>query len=205
MALTNTPSLAGYSASQLLRIWVHVPSCVTHASPCTVPILRRPRRLGVRVRVCKAAASNADPRQPQDWFLKCLQGGRARPLAVCGVATLATARHNAPLLQLVCAEEEGFHSGAVGAHGLPQQARTVAPQQLGPPRRFDGMRVERVHPLRDGVDVLLREKQTSGAVSMHCQLVGCVLVATFRAGLPLSRRKHRYVLSRNPVLDVLAR
>ena len=35
-------------------------------------------------RVWKAA----DPRRPQDWILKCQQGGRARPLAACGVATL---------------------------------------------------------------------------------------------------------------------
>ena len=26
-----------------------------------------------------------EPRQQQDWILKCLQGGRARPLAACGV------------------------------------------------------------------------------------------------------------------------
>jgi hypothetical protein len=35
-----------------------------------------------------AATSKADPRQKQDWVLECLQGGRARPLAACGVATL---------------------------------------------------------------------------------------------------------------------
>ena len=27
----------------------------------------------------------AEPRRQQDWILKCLQGGRARPLAACGV------------------------------------------------------------------------------------------------------------------------
>jgi hypothetical protein len=36
-------------------------------------------------------ASKADPRRQQDWILKCLQGGRARPLEACGVATLSTA------------------------------------------------------------------------------------------------------------------
>ena len=29
--------------------------------------------------------SKADPRRQQDWFLKCLQGGRAHPLAACAV------------------------------------------------------------------------------------------------------------------------
>jgi hypothetical protein len=29
--------------------------------------------------------SKAEPRRQQDWILKCLQGGRARPLAACGV------------------------------------------------------------------------------------------------------------------------
>ena len=33
----------------------------------------------------EAASSLADPRQKHDWFSKCLQGGRAHPLAVCGV------------------------------------------------------------------------------------------------------------------------
>jgi hypothetical protein len=32
--------------------------------------------------VWRAATSKADPRQKQDWFLKCLQGGRALPLAI---------------------------------------------------------------------------------------------------------------------------
>jgi hypothetical protein len=41
-------------------------------------------------RVWKAAASKADPRQQHDWILKCLQGGRAHPLAACGVATLCS-------------------------------------------------------------------------------------------------------------------
>ena len=39
-------------------------------------------------RVRKAATSRAEPRQKQDWILKCPQGGRAHPLAACGVATL---------------------------------------------------------------------------------------------------------------------
>ena len=39
-------------------------------------------------RVWKAATSKAEPRQQQDWILKCVQGGRAHPLAACGVATL---------------------------------------------------------------------------------------------------------------------
>ena len=40
-------------------------------------------------RVWKAATnSKADARQQQDWILKGLQGGRARPLAACRVATL---------------------------------------------------------------------------------------------------------------------
>jgi hypothetical protein len=34
-----------------------------------------------------SATSIAEPRQ-QDWLLKCVQGGRAHPLAACGVATL---------------------------------------------------------------------------------------------------------------------
>jgi hypothetical protein len=32
--------------------------------------------------------SKADPRQQQDWILKCQQGRRAHPLAACGVAVL---------------------------------------------------------------------------------------------------------------------
>ena len=36
-------------------------------------------------RVWKAASSKADPRQQQDRFLNCLQGGRVHPLAACGV------------------------------------------------------------------------------------------------------------------------
>jgi hypothetical protein len=36
---------------------------------------------GQGVWVWKAAASKAGPRQQQDWFLMCLQGGRAHPLA----------------------------------------------------------------------------------------------------------------------------
>jgi hypothetical protein len=40
-------------------------------------------------KVWKAASLKADPRQQQDWFLKSLQGGRAHPLAACGVATLS--------------------------------------------------------------------------------------------------------------------
>ena len=39
-------------------------------------------------RVWKAATSKAEPRQQQDWILKRVQGGRAHPLAACGVATL---------------------------------------------------------------------------------------------------------------------
>jgi hypothetical protein len=39
-------------------------------------------------RVWKAATSKAEPRKTQDWVLKCLQGGRAHPLAACGMATL---------------------------------------------------------------------------------------------------------------------
>jgi hypothetical protein len=35
----------------------------------------------------KAASSKADPRQKQDWFLKCLRGGGAHPLAAW-VATI---------------------------------------------------------------------------------------------------------------------
>jgi hypothetical protein len=34
----------------------------------------------------KATTSKGGPRQKQIWILKCLQGGRARPLAACGVA-----------------------------------------------------------------------------------------------------------------------
>jgi hypothetical protein len=34
------------------------------------------------------AVTKADPRRTQDWFLKCLQGGRVHPLAVFGLATL---------------------------------------------------------------------------------------------------------------------
>jgi hypothetical protein len=40
------------------------------------------------VRFGHAATPKAEPRQQQDWVLKCLQGGRAHPLAACGVATL---------------------------------------------------------------------------------------------------------------------
>jgi hypothetical protein len=36
----------------------------------------------------KPPARKQGPRQTQNWFLKCLQGGRAHPLAACGVATL---------------------------------------------------------------------------------------------------------------------
>jgi hypothetical protein len=42
-------------------------------------------RLPAAKRVWKAT-SKADPRQKQDWILKCLQGGRAHPLAARGVA-----------------------------------------------------------------------------------------------------------------------
>jgi hypothetical protein len=34
-----------------------------------------------------STTSKASPRQQQDWFLKCLQGGIAHPLAVCGLET----------------------------------------------------------------------------------------------------------------------
>ena len=44
-------------------------------------------RRDLRVR-CNAATSKADPRQKQDWFLRCLKGGEAHPLAACGLATL---------------------------------------------------------------------------------------------------------------------
>jgi hypothetical protein len=36
----------------------------------------------------KAVTSKADPRQRQDWILKCLQDERSHPLAVCGVLPL---------------------------------------------------------------------------------------------------------------------
>jgi hypothetical protein len=39
----------------------------------------------VEFRVWKAATLKADPRLQQDWLLRCLQGGRARPLAACGI------------------------------------------------------------------------------------------------------------------------
>ena len=42
----------------------------------------------------KAATSKADPRQQQDWILKCLQGGRVHPLAACGVAALCSSPLN---------------------------------------------------------------------------------------------------------------
>ena len=34
--------------------------------------------------------TQSQPRQQQDWILKCLQGGRAYPLAACAVATLCS-------------------------------------------------------------------------------------------------------------------
>jgi hypothetical protein len=39
-------------------------------------------------RVWKAATSKAGPKQQHDWCLKCVQGGRAHPLAGCGEAAL---------------------------------------------------------------------------------------------------------------------
>jgi hypothetical protein len=45
-------------------------------------------------KVWKAATSKADPRKQQDWILECLQGGRTRPLAACGVATLCCSSRN---------------------------------------------------------------------------------------------------------------
>jgi hypothetical protein len=50
----------------------------------------------------KAATSQANPRQKQDWFLKSLQGIRAHPLAACGVATLCC-RKVERQLELGCA------------------------------------------------------------------------------------------------------
>jgi hypothetical protein len=38
--------------------------------------------------VSKPPPRKADPRQQQDWILKCLQGGCANPLAICRVPTL---------------------------------------------------------------------------------------------------------------------
>jgi hypothetical protein len=53
------------------------------------------RVLGKSARVWKAASSKADPTQKQDWILKCLQGGRAHPLAAWEVATLCFSPHGA--------------------------------------------------------------------------------------------------------------
>jgi hypothetical protein len=41
-----------------------------------------------RLRFGKPPPRKKTPRQKQDWFLEYLQGGRAHPLAACGVATL---------------------------------------------------------------------------------------------------------------------
>ena len=61
----------------------------SHASACEV----RGERRGQRERARKAATLKANPRQ-QEWFLKCLQGGRVHPCAACGVAAL---RYSPPL------------------------------------------------------------------------------------------------------------
>jgi hypothetical protein len=42
--------------------------------------------LSTKAWVWKAASSKVEPWRQQDWNLKCLQGGRALPLAVCAVA-----------------------------------------------------------------------------------------------------------------------
>ena len=59
-------------------------------TPCTEQTPER-TRLGpgqVQARASRAATSKTDPRQKQDWILKCLQDGRAHPLAARGMALL---------------------------------------------------------------------------------------------------------------------
>jgi hypothetical protein len=46
-------------------------------------------RQQVRESSSRGIASKAEPRQPASWVLKCLQDGRAHPLAACGVALLS--------------------------------------------------------------------------------------------------------------------
>ena len=50
--------------------------------------LSPPRVRPVRTGFGKPPPLEGRPRQKQNWFLKCLQGGRAHRLAACGVATL---------------------------------------------------------------------------------------------------------------------
>ena len=48
----------------------------------------------------------ASKQQQQDWILKCLQGGQAHPLAVCGVATLSAFAEN-PNIALPIHQSDG--------------------------------------------------------------------------------------------------
>jgi hypothetical protein len=51
----------------------------------------RPLALSLTRRRCGfGKPSKADPREQQDWILRCVQGGRAHPLAACGVGTLCS-------------------------------------------------------------------------------------------------------------------
>jgi hypothetical protein len=61
-------------------------SCVS--APLYAALADRLDPSQVRTR-SRAGVWKADPRRQQhDWFLKCLQGGRAHTLAACGVATI---------------------------------------------------------------------------------------------------------------------
>ena len=83
----------------------------------------------------KPPTSKADPRQQQDWFLECLQGGRAHPLAASGVATLCC---SPPTLL----ETETLGLGWWGAHHVAGVELKLA-VRAGPARVFQ---------LRDGGD-----------------------------------------------------
>jgi hypothetical protein len=64
------------------------------------------------------------------WFLKCLQGGRAHPLAACGLATLCC---SPPALQ-----------GTTHGYGL----ESLSKEDLGHPKRSTAMQMLRIERLR---------------------------------------------------------
>jgi hypothetical protein len=88
---TSSPHHPPCHAHHALRMAPHAPLTSHHAVPIQEPsvLLSATREtpyegLGGRgeIRVYPTH------KQKQDWILKCLQGGRAHPLTVCGVATL---------------------------------------------------------------------------------------------------------------------
>jgi hypothetical protein len=122
-------------------------------------------------RVWKAATSKADPRQQQDWILKCLQGGRTHPLAAFWVATLYC---SPPLLVSTLSElHTPTHTSMAAAARCVAPIRCVAratPSPSSPRRAYHHLQARTTMPLAAGrrstatsVGLSLRRRSASSA------------------------------------------